>query len=328
MKVSNETKIGALTVISVTLLIIGFNILKGNNLFSSGKNVYVRFHDVQGLNVSSPVVINGLLVGRVAAMQLSSTDPDVVIVKINLNKNVRIPINSTASIYSPDLLGSKSIRIELGDAAQMLKSGDTLQSAPPSSISGELTRQLSPLSQELQHTLASVDTVLYDVHALLSPSTRQDLQQSIASLKRSLAHLDTATAQTHQIMQRVNVFIAGLTAEKDTLHTILSNTQQITRQLAEVQWKQISTQLEASLDTLHQILVKINRGQGSLGELVNNPQLYRNLQQSTLNLNRLLEDLRLNPGRYVHFSIFGSRAKIQPLTPDTIYLLPQSSMSK
>jgi len=104
VKVSNETKIGALTVVSVALLIIGFNVLKGNNLFGSGRNLYVKYHDVQGLNVSSPVVINGLLVGRVTAMQLSPREPDVVIVKLNLNKNVRIPVTprpaSTAPICS------------------------------------------------------------------------------------------------------------------------------------------------------------------------------------------------------------------------------------
>ncbi|MBX5438018.1 MAG: MCE family protein [Thermoflavifilum sp.] len=325
MKVSNETKIGALTVISVTLLIIGFNVLKGSNLFGSGRNLYVKYHDVQGLNVSSPVVVNGLLVGRVTGMQLSPHEPDMVIVKLNLSKNVRIPANSTASIYSPDLLSPKSIRIELGDAPQFLKNGDTLQSAAPSSLTGELTRQLSPLSQQLQHTLAEVDTVLLDVHALLSPTTRQNLQYSIASLKNTLAHLEEATAQTRQIMQQANAFVAGLTSQKDTLHAILANTQELTGQLAAIHWQQLSEQLNHSLNDLQQILDKINRGQGSLGALLNNPQLYHNLQQSTANLNRLLEDMRLNPQRYVHFSIFGSRQKIQPLAPDTVYLMPPTN---
>lgn len=325
MKVSNETKIGALTVVSVTLLIIGFNVLKGNNLFGSGRNLYVKYHDVQGLNVSSPVVINGLLVGRVTAMQLSPREPDVVIVKLNLNKNVRIPVNSTASIYSPDLLSPKSIRIDLGDAPQWVKNGDTLQSAPPSSLTGELTRQLSPLSFQLQHTLAEVDTVLLDVHALLSPTTRQNLQLSIASFKNTLTHLEEASTQTRQIMQQLNQFVAGLTSQKDTLHAILSNTQRFTDQLAAIRWQQLTEELNHSLHDLQQILDKINRGQGSLGALLNNPQLYQNLQQSTANLNRLLEDMRLNPQRYVHFSIFGSRQKVQPLTPDTVYLVPAPS---
>ncbi|MBX6379834.1 MAG: MCE family protein [Thermoflavifilum aggregans] len=325
MKISNETKIGALTVVSVTLLIIGFNVLKGSNLFGSGRNLYVKYHDVQGLNISSPVVVNGLLVGRVTGMQLSPREPDVVIVKLNLSKNVHIPVNSKASIYSPDLLSPKSIRIDLGDAPQWLKNGDTLQSAPPSSLTGELTRQLSPLSLQLQHTLAEVDTVLLDVHALLSPATRQDLQASIASLKNTLAHLDVATAQTRQIMQQVNQFVTRLTSQQDTLHAILANTQQLTGELAAVHWQQLTDQLNHSLNDLQQILDKINRGQGSLGALLNNPQLYHNLEQSTANLNRLLEDLRLNPHRYVHFSIFGGRQKIQPLTPDTIYMITPSS---
>jgi len=126
-------------------------------------------------------------------------------------------------------------------------------------------------------------------------------------------------------MQQLNQFVAGLTSQKDTLHAILANTQRFTDQLAAIRWQQLTEELNHSLHDLQQILDKINRGQGSLGALLNNPQLYQNLQQSTANLNRLLEDMRLNPQRYVHFSIFGSRQKVQPLTPDTVYLVPAPS---
>jgi phospholipid/cholesterol/gamma-HCH transport system substrate-binding protein len=318
LKISNETKIGVLTVISVVLLIIGFNILKGNDVFSRSQTIYAEYNDVQGLGSSSPVQVNGLNIGHISSLSIDQHNPGKILVKMTINKNIHIPVNSLASIVSPDLLSSKTIRIAFGDATTFLKDNDTITTGPPGSLTTQVMNEVEPLSLKVQATMGYLDTVLLDIHNLMTPGAKNDIQSSIKQLKVTMANLAITSGRVNEMMQNLLSISGNLKNDNDTINHILSNVKTITSNAADADLEGTIKEFKKSLTQLNGIMAKINSGTGSLGLLVNNKKLYNNLEQSTLNLNRLLEDLRLNPQRYIHFSVFGKKNKVVPLPADSV----------
>lgn len=318
MKISNETKIGALAVVAVALLVIGFNLLKGNDLFSRSRTLYAVFDNVSGLAPANPVEVNGLKIGTVTNLEVARDNVSEIRVKLSMQPGIDIPRNSVARIVSADLLGSKAIVIDFGNATEYLQGNDTIQSAPGSSLTSNLMSDLKPLSAKIQNTLVSLDTVLNDFHASLNNETRNNLQSSIAELNTTMKNLSGVSAQLDQLMKSLNSFTGNLAASSDTIDRILGNTQQVTAALAASDLKGTVGDMRQTVTQLGGLLEKINSGQGSMGQLINDKKLYQNLEASTRNLNLLMEDLRINPNRYVHFSLFGRKNKAQPLPADTL----------
>lgn len=317
MKISNETKIGALAVVAVALLIIGFNFLKGNNLFSRTTTIYAFYDNVGGLAPASPVRVNGLKIGTVSDLEVTSSHADRIMVKLTVQPGIEIPQNSVASIVSSDLLGTKAVVIEFGNASVYLQNNDTIQSAPGSSITTNIMSDLKPLSGKIQNTLVSLDTVLNDLHTSLDNETRNNLKTSIAEFSMAMKNFSKASAKLDTIAQNVNNFSDNLVANNDTINQILSNTKSITTQLARADIDGILGKVDTALFQLNDMVSKLNKGHGSLGKLMNDDRLYDNLRSASYNLNLLTEDLRINPQRYVHLSIFGRKNKAQPLPSDT-----------
>lgn len=317
MKVSNETKIGALAVVAIALLILGFNFLKGNNLFSRTKTLYALYDDVGGLTPASPVRVNGLKIGTVSDLQVTSSRADKIMATLSIQPGIDIPQNSVASIVSSDLLGTKAVLIEFGNASVYLQNNDTIQSAPGSSLTSNLMSDLKPLSGKIQNTLVSLDTVLNDLHTSLDNETRNNLKASIAQLSVAMKNFSQASAKLDHIAQNVNTFSENLVANNDTISRILSNVKGVSGQLAEADIRGILSRADTAVGQIGYLMEKLNDHDGSLGKLLNDDHLYNNLQSVSYNLNLLTEDLRLNPQRYVHFSIFGKKNKNQPLPADT-----------
>lgn len=318
MKISNETKVGALVAIAIVLLIIGFNILKGNSLLSSSKTIYAVYHDVDGLEVANPVKVNGLKVGSVSSLSVMDKNVGAILAKLTITADIDIPQNSVASIVGTNLLGSKDIVITFGNARVYLQDEDTIQTAPGSSLTSSLMNDIKPLSGKVQNTLTSLDTLLSDLHSTLNNDTRKNLRSSISAFNVTMHNFSSTSANLDKLVQKLNAFTENLNNQKDTINNILSNTQKITSSLADADIASIVNELNNTVKDLDTVLSKINNGEGSLGELINDKALYNNLQSTTHNLNLLMEDLRLNPQRYVHFSIFGRKNKPQSLPSDTL----------
>lgn len=318
MKISNETKIGALTVIAVALLVIGFNLLKGNDLFSRSKTLYVVYDNVSGLAPANPVEVNGLKIGSVNGLEVSDGDVNKIRVKLTIQPGVEIPQNSVARIVSADLLGSKAIVIDFGNASEYLQDDDTLQAAPGSSLASNLMSDLKPLSGKIQNTLVSLDTVLNDFHASLNNETRNNLQSSIAELNTTMKNLSAVSRQLDKLIKTLNTFAGNLTSNNDTINQILGNTRKISADIAASDLEGTIQEMHSTIEKLGDVLAKADSSGGSLGLLLNDKALYENLESSTRNLNLLMEDLRLNPHRYVHFSLFGKKNKAQPLSGDSL----------
>lgn len=304
--------------VAVALLIIGFNILKGNNLFSGSETIYAIYENVSGLAPASPVQVNGLKVGSVSELEVADQQVGKIRVRMTIQPGIRIPQNSVAKIVSTDLLGSKAVMLEFGNATEYLRDNDTIRSAPGSSLTSNLMSDLKPLSGKIQNTLVSLDTVLNDVHTSLNNETRNNLQSSIAQLNITMKNFARVSGQLDLLVKSLNGITDNLKQNNDTINRILGNTQRITAQIAGSDLQGTIADLHQTVKSLGTTLDKANSTDGSLGLLLNDKKLYENLEAVSNNLNLLMEDMRLNPQRYVHFSLFGRKNKVQPLPSDTL----------
>jgi phospholipid/cholesterol/gamma-HCH transport system substrate-binding protein len=323
MKVSNETKIGALTVIAVVLLILGFNFLKGKSLFKSGHYLYAKYDNTKGLGPSNAVLINGYQIGTVNAIEAPENDLRHIVVAIKLNADYNIPVNSVATINS-NPLGSPSVEIKMGNANAFLRSGDTIQTSNSSGLLGDLSSKVGPVADQLRGTLSSLDTVLRNVNTILDPTTKGNLQSVIANLSKATGGLVTASASLQKLLNsetgalsqsldNVNSFTKNLAANNEKISGVMSNLEATTEHLSKADIDGVVNQLKASVDNLNTAMVKLNSTDGSLGALINDKQLYNNMNNSIRSLNILMDDLRMHPKRYVSFSVFGKKDKGSPL---------------
>lgn len=318
MKLSNETKIGALTVFSITLLIIGFNLLKGNNIFSRSRNIYALYDNVEGLATANPVEVNGKTIGSVSAISILNQGAGRILVTMKIDKDILIPSNSVASISSPELLGTKIIDVDFGNAVTYLHGEDTIQTGNQPTLTENLLNNLEPISASLKQTLVSLDTLLLSVHSVLDLKTQKNLRSGIAGLNRTIQDLSRTTKKVRDILDNLVLVSGNLKQQNDTIKTILANASRISSQIEQGKLRQTLQNLSSAVNSLNGLMAGINRGQGTLGLLLKNPQLYDNLQADTRSLNTLLEDLRLNPQRYVRFSLFGRKNKTRHLPSDSL----------
>lgn len=328
IKVSNETKVGVLTVVAIVLLVLGFNLLKGKSLFSSDKTIYAVYKQVNGLQPSNFVQVNGLKVGSVSDLNILDNNAGRILVTLRITKDVEIPRNSVARITG-DLLGTKAVQIDFGNANDYLKSGDTIYAAVDGSITDALKEQLNPLVKKLETTLSAVDSVLLTVNAIFDTTTEGNLRVAVAHLKNTMGNFSATSSSLNRMMdpEKGNVqatfnnlaaISENLKNNNDKITGILTNAEKATGTLANGQLDSSLQDLQHTVANLNLMTNKLNSNDGSLGLLMNDKKVYNNLQSSLGSLNKLLEDLRVNPKRYVHFSLFGKKDKVKPLPSDTV----------
>lgn len=334
MKISNETKVGALTAIAITLLILGFNFLKGKPIFEKNFRVYTVFHSVKGLSVSNAVMINGLQVGKVYQMQETDKNLSGILVTLNLNKDIRIPDNSIIQIVG-SLLGNTTLEVELGDATTYLKNGDTIIAKSSMDLIDQVKSSLDPAMVKIYATLETLDSVLKSIGNVFDKSTQQNLHSLIANLTTASTQLnellDTQKGSLSKTLGNLNDFTGNLKNNNDTITTIFSNLKGLTGNLAELDLKNTLTQLDGAVGQLNHTLQKINNSEGTLGLLVNDKKLYSNLNSTANSLNLLLQDFRVQPRRYTGGLVFGKKDKSPPLMtplPDTLSTPPVTNKKR
>lgn len=324
MKVSNETKIGALTVISVTFFMLGFNFLKGKSLFKTGNFLYAKYPDAKKIGSSDPVYINGFKVGSVYETTTEDDNLTNIVVAIKLNTAYNIPDNSTAAIETSPLGGS-DIAITLGNSTKYLQPGDTIRSVNDPGMLGALTNKLVPVADQLKATLASLDTVLKNVNTVLDPTTKGNLQSVIGNLSKASANIVVSTASLQELLNtetgtlaksldNVNAFTKNLADNNAKITHVLSNIDSTTTHLSKADIEGVVNNFKTSASKLNELLAKANSTDGSIGALVNSKDLYNNINNSVRSLNILMDDLRVHPKRYVNISVFGKKDKGNYLT--------------
>lgn len=331
LKLSREVKTGLITIVTVVAFVWGFNYLKGKDFLSSQRKFYVVYTNVSGLMKANAVTINGLSIGQVDDIYFQPDNPDRIIVELSISNDISIPANSLARIYSADLLGSKGIDIILGNGTQYLQPGDTLDSNITMSLQEEVNQMVQPVLRKAGDMMSSIDTVISALGDVFNNKTRENLIRSIESLRITIKNIEKTSGSIDTLMNSEKKRLArifsnvesisyNLRQNNDNLTKIISNASLISDTLAKSNLSQTIANLEKSMHNLASATDKINNGEGSVGLLLNDDELYNGLESSSKQLELLIKDIRLNPNRYVHFSVFGrSTKKNAPVTePDSI----------
>lgn len=315
MTLSNETKIGALAAVAITLLILGFNFLKGRNLFEKEREIFAVFSKVGELNTSDPVRINGLQVGKI--LELKESDPEMtgIIVTIQITKDILIPKNSYAAINS-NPLGSTTVNIIKGNSSTYLAEGDTLTTVAAVGLLDGLKGTLDPALDKVTGTLTSLDSLVEVIGGTFDPKTKASMQKLVGNLEASSSSLNalmSAQGAVGKTMQNMSTITANLNNNKDTINRILANFETFSSNMSKLDVNPTLEKLQKTADMLNSTLARINSNEGTLGLLMNDKKLYSNLNASANSLNILLQDFRLHPKRYVSVSVFGKKDKSEPL---------------
>ncbi len=317
MKISNETKVGLLTIVALTLLILGFNFLKGNNVFERNKKIYAVFSEVGSLEKSNDVKIKGNSIGKVYGKDFTDKNATGIVITINLTSDVNIPANSVASIASP-IAGTPYINIQMGDSGIYLKNGDTIQTKLAGGLLGDLTSQVTPTLDKARTAIDSLTVVLGSVNRLFDPATKNNIQGIINHLLVSSASLEkllnAETGLVAKTIGNLNEVTGNLKTNNDTINSILHNVNTTTQQLASLNLQRTMDSVQATINQLNDVVYKIDHNNGTLGLLMNDRKLYDNLRNTALGLEILIDDIKVHPKRYVNISVFSKKDKGDYLT--------------
>ena len=323
MKVSNETKVGALTIIAITLIILGFNFLRGKTIFKSGNFIYAKYADTKGLIISNPVFVNGFQVGTVFDIENQTADLSQIVVSIKLNNTYKIPANSVATIQD-NPLGTNSIAIVLGDAKSYLNSEDTIKTAPAASLLGDLMNTLSPLGEQTKKTISDLEKVLVNINKVLDDQNKANFAQILSNLSFATESLNKSLVSVESMLQsqsgsiaqtanNVNSFTKNLSDNNKKINDIINNLDTTTRQLKDADLSKTVKEIQVVVQELTQTLHNLNNGDGSAAKLLNDPEIYKQLQGTIKSINTLVDDVKTHPKRYVNISVFGKKDKTTPL---------------
>lgn len=323
MKLSKEVKVGLVTVVAIGCFLYGFSFLKGKNLFSNQRKFYAVYTDIDGLVEANPLLINGFGVGTVGHIELAKDTSKTVIVTLILDNDVDIPDNSIAKVISSNVLGSKAIELHIGNSKTYAKSGDTLESAQEENLKSSVNKVVAPLQKKASDLLSSIDSVMVVVQQVFNENARANLSKSFESIKLAITSLQntayrldtlvyTEKSKISSILTKVNTLAKTLADNSDKLGNVISNFSNISDSLAKSNLMSVINNADVALSQASSILTKIDKGEGTMGMLINNDSLYRKLDKSSEDLDRLLKDLRVNPERYVHISVFGRKDRNKP----------------
>ncbi|MEI8005307.1 MAG: MlaD family protein [Bacteroidota bacterium] len=315
IKYKRELRIGIVFILATVVLIWGLMYLKGLELFSSSRIFYAVYDNVDGLQVSNPVTLNGLQIGQVNVLSFDKSHNGKIICELYIKNDYPLTKNSIARIRSSSLLGSKEVAIILGKSTEKIKNGDTLKTEIEASLGSEVNKQLLPLKVKAENLISSIDSVVTIVQLVLNRNTRENLVQAIDHVKDALANISHATFSLDTLVSTQKKNIAGiiinvesisrnLKQNNEKITNIISNLSDLSDSLAKARIPATIMQVNTAVRSLNTTLEKINNGEGSLGLLVNDQKLYIDLENAARNLNLLIEDLKANPKKYLKISVF------------------------
>jgi phospholipid/cholesterol/gamma-HCH transport system substrate-binding protein len=327
VKLRKEVKAGLVVVVAVGLLVYGFNFLKGRDIFSTSLDLYARYKNIDGLTANNTVNINGFKIGTVRDIKLDPASNELIVHFIITDNDVKITKGSKAQIGSDGLLGNKALSIFIKSGAPEVEDGDTLVGDIEGSLKDAVNEQILPLKAKLESLVSSVDSVVTVFQTILNKEAREDLIASFASIRESLRNFEhtsqtldtmvTAERKTFsQILANINSISSNLAANNEPLTKAINNFANISDSLSKANLKGTIDNANLSLSKVAEVMDKINRGEGSMGMLVNDKKLYNDLDKATKDLDELIIDIKKYPGRYL--SIFRKKdrpKKNQPPQP-------------
>lgn len=306
---SKELKTGVVAVVIIALFIWGFNFLKGHNLFSgSSRHFFIEYNDINGLNEASLVTINGLQVGKVKDIKFNTNSDrkGKLIVEISLQNDFKFSKNSIAKIYSASLMGGQNLAIVPVYDGEVAQSGDHLKGIVEDDIFSSVGEKLNPIQSKLEKVLISTDSFLSGMNEVLNKKSRKSLNRSVLGLESTITDVRKTLASVNSILANSE---SDLTATLGNAKTITDNFSKVSNDLAKADLGATVIKLENTLADVNSLLANVKNGKGTLGKLMTDDKMYTNLTNASKEMEELLREMKLNPKRFVHFSLFGKKAK-------------------
>ncbi len=316
-----SVKVGVLSLLTIFLLYFGINFLKGINVMNNGRVFYAYYDNVSGLTEGNSVTVKGYKIGTITKINFDLEKENLLKVTLHLENGINIPLNTIAKIMSTDLMGTKGISLSLGDTSVMSVSGSELASSIESSLQDEVNAQILPLKNKTEQLIGSIDSVMTVITSVLNKDARESLTKSLVSLDRTFSTLSETMLVVDKmvneneknistIMTNFTSISSNLNASNEEIKNIISNFSSISDSLAKAD-------ILSTLSSIDKITSKINNSEGSLGQLVNDKELYNNLKDASQELDELIADMKLHPERYLTFSILStSKPYIEPKKED------------
>jgi len=315
MKTRTYIRVGILFLATIVIVFWGLNYLKGKNLFSSERSFFALYEKIGGLAKTSPVTINGFQVGQVRNIQLSELKPGQIEVEFSISfKSIKIPKGSLARIYSMDLMGTKGIELDLTTDLSLCNPNDTLSSSIEGDLRDQVNTQMLPLKLKVESLMSSMDSVLIGIQLVFNERNRTNLAESFTSVNQTLNNLESASRFLNEYVKEESKRVSSLLSSVDTLsqglllrtgelQNFISNMNRFSDTLINVPLIATFTSFREVLENIHQLTQKISAGEGTLGKLIINDSLYSAVLATNASLNRLIEDIRIHPGKYVRVTL-------------------------
>ncbi len=311
MKLRNEYQIGIAVLVTFIVLILGINFLKGKTFFSGQKTYYAIYDDVTGMHESSYIYVNGMKAGHVVKISPMTRKNDKFLVELSVDKNIDIPKDSRLTLFSAGLMSGQALRIDLGKSETLLQTKDTMQGG----IEKGLTDEIAPMGETLSSILKRIDTLTNTLNRTIDEQAKQNIQLTLTNINQISQRLNNVAMNVDNLVSK----------DKNKLDRIVSNVESITRNLVDnnqaisniiSRFDNISSDIEkqnigstlakvkTSLESINSMLNKIEKGEGNIGMLLSDEGLYRNITSAAKDLDELILDLKKNPKKYIHVSVF------------------------
>lgn len=315
MKFSKEIKAGLIALLAIVGFVILFQFMKGKSLFTTDNIFYAKFDNVEGLAASNPVSINGLKVGQVdKIIPITEKDGKIhFVVKVTVDDNFEFSKKSTLEIFEPGLMSGKEMRVNLAYGNPMAKDGDTLDGAFKLSMMNNISSQVGPVKDQLQIVLKRVDSLTNNANQILNEQNRAEIRALLINLNRTVASFEGTSRQTNALLAnndpRIQKMLDNANLATVSARTAIDKYGKVADAVDVQKLNNTIDKLSVTADKLNGVISGIQNGEGSLGKLTKDEQLYNNLNTASDNLNKLLEDMKANPKRYINFSVFGKNNK-------------------
>lgn len=313
IKISKHTKLGFLILACLAILIWGINYLKGIDILQRNTNYYVVYEKIEGLVESSQVTINGYQVGQVSEIGFLGDYSGRLLVTLSLHGDFKIAKGTVAKIVSSDIMGTKSIKLEIVHSGEYYQQYDTIPGATEGDLKEQVSMQVLPLKMKAEELIASLDSAITIVTNVFNQRTRDNLTETFENINLTVANLQSASSELDKILSsgKVNSIVTHLDSISGAIShnsanvtNIIKNLSALSDSLAKLEISTLFTEIHSTIAGLNTTIQKLNSSESSAGLLLNDPVLYQNLTNLTNSLDLLLRDVRNNPKRYVHFSAF------------------------
>lgn len=307
MKISKEIKAVLIIISGIFLFLLGYNFLNSTSLFKKENNLFALYDNVEGLQVGTKVTVNGLSVGKVSKIDFLPNTTQIL-VSFSIRNDVVFSKNSVAELYEAGLIGGKSIAIHpVYDNFKKFKSGDTLKSSIKPGLTDVVNQQIAPLQQKLEKVLTNADSLFSGFNIVLNSEGKNNISKTLEKLSSALKNTDDLVSRFNSITKNQSKNIAKIILN---LTTVSENLGQISDSLSKSNLKQTINNFEKLSSNFNQVLTEIKNGKGTISKLIYEDSLYHNLKNSSKAIDILVKDLKSNPKKYVHFSLFGKKEKV------------------